>query len=106
MLTRLSSSLLLLLATLTSHAAFANNFNYNFFEIRTALNPESFGESLIPILPKIRTSLAESIRVLRAIGMPPSEWGSMVQLILLPISMDKCSSTAHEAVVKKAIKTI
>ncbi|EKO3556427.1 hypothetical protein P0F15_000879 [Vibrio metschnikovii] len=43
MLTRLSSSLLLLLATLTSHAAFANNFNYNFFEIRTALNPESFG---------------------------------------------------------------
>ena len=43
MLTRLSSSILLLLVMLTSHAAFANNFNYNFFEFRTALNPESFG---------------------------------------------------------------
>ncbi|MCG3723153.1 hypothetical protein EXA23_02340 [Vibrio cincinnatiensis] len=33
----------LLLATLLPTTASANNFNYNFFEVRTALSPESMG---------------------------------------------------------------
>lgn len=95
---------LVAIASLLPATASANNFNYNFLEVRTALSPESFGGEFSTFFTE------NSHFVGRADSRFEGDWdlaggiGFNGPINQLPISMARCCFTAFVVTAMKTIK--